>query len=69
MVAIRVRNHQGFDLESRRGIPGIDAAVLEDLGMDHAAAQDLHPARTLADRAALRPADEARDVHLGAGFG
>ena len=47
----------------------IDAVGLQYVGVDHAAAQNLQPARALADRTALAAAEVARDVDLGRGFG
>ena len=49
----------------------VDVDVLEDLGVDHARAQDLLPARAAADAAAgvLARTDEALDVDLGRGLG
>ena len=47
----------------------VDAHVLEDLGMDHAAAHDFQPPRLAAYAAARAAADDALDVHLGGGFG
>ena len=46
----------------------VDAAVVEHVGVDHAAAEDLEPAGVLAEAAALAPADAARDVDLAAGL-
>ena len=47
----------------------VDAAVFEDVGVDHAAAEDLDPAGVLAEVAAGAAADVAGDVHLGGGLG
>src|SRR5690606_943889 len=41
----------------------------EDVGVDHAAPQDLEPPFPAAEAAALAPADAALDVHFGAGLG
>src|SRR5207244_856687 len=41
---------------------GIEAAVLEDDGMDHPGPEDRHPAAPRAGRAARAAADEALDV-------
>ena len=43
----------------------VDAAVVEDVGIDHAAAENLDPAGVLAEVAAGAAADVAGDVHLG----
>ena len=56
--------------ESVAGINlGINAALVEYVGVDHATAKDLDPACVLAEATTLATADEARDVHLGAGLG
>ena len=47
----------------------VDAAVVEHIGIDHAAAENLDPAGVLAEVAAGAAADVAGDVHLGRGFG
>src|ERR1700757_3871126 len=47
---------------------GIEAAVLQHVGMDHPAADDLHPAVALADLHVAAGAVAAH-VHLGAGLG
>ena len=46
----------------------VDAALLQHVGVDHTAAQNLYPAGVLAEATALTTADEARDVHLGTRF-
>ena len=38
------------------------------MGIDHAATQDLHPSRVLAEAATLAATDVAGDIHLGAGL-
>lgn len=48
---------------------GIVAAVAQDVGMDHAAAENFQPAGVFAHLTALAVAEEAGYVHLGAGFG
>ena len=56
--------------EGEAGVPlGVDAAVLEHLGMHHAAAEDLHPAGALAGGAAAAAAELAAHVHLGRRLG
>src|SRR5262249_50595452 len=74
-VGDAVAEHRGaFDAEAEgeaRVAFGVDAAVGEDVRVDHAGPEDLEPARPLADatRAARRVgAEDALDVHLGAGF-
>ena len=52
-----------------RVLGAVDAVELEDVGVNHAAAQDFYPTGTLAERTALAAADVARDVHLGARLG
>ena len=47
----------------------VDAALLEDIGIDHTATEDLNPSGVLAESATLAAADMARDVHLGTRFG
>ena len=47
---------------------GVDAAELEHVGVDHTAAEDLHPAGVLAEATAFATTDEAGDVHLGRGL-
>ena len=48
---------------------GVDAEIFQHFGMNHAAAEDLHPTGILADIATLAAADAAVDVHLGARLG
>src|SRR5229473_2015227 len=48
---------------------GIDADVAQYLGMDHAAAEDLHPAGLGAGAAAGAFAEDAGHVHLGRRLG
>ncbi len=45
------------------------AAIVEYVRVHHAATEDFHPARMLAEVAAFAAADVARDVHLGRRFG
>jgi len=47
---------------------GIDAAVFEHFGMDHAGAEDFKPAGVFAEAAALGVAGDAGDVHFKSGF-
>src|ERR1019366_2945552 len=42
---------------------------VEDVGIDHAAAQQLDPAAEFALAAALAAAEDAAYLHVGAGFG
>ena len=42
----------------------VDAALFEDVGIHHAAAQNLYPSGVLAEATAFATADEAGDVHL-----
>ena len=46
----------------------VDAAVLQHVGMDHAAAQDLQPVAAVADLQLAAPA-QAADIDLGRGLG
>ncbi len=67
VVGLVLEHGHALDAESE-GEAGVllavDAAVLEHVGIDHAAAEDLDPAGVLAERAALAAADVARHVHL-----
>src|SRR5690554_6788687 len=47
----------------------VDAHRLEDVGIDHAAAEDLKPAGLAADATARAFAEDAPDIDLGAGLG
>jgi len=47
----------------------VDAAGNEDVGVAHAATQNLNPTRVLADVAAFAATNVARDVHLRRGLG
>src|SRR5881275_2844235 len=53
---------------SRRVVAFV-AHELEDVGINHAAAAHLDPARLLADAASFAAADEARHRHFRAGLG
>ena len=56
--------------EGEAGVDGrVIAAVAQDIGMYHAAAEDFHPAGVFADVATVAIADDALHVHFGAGFG
>ena len=58
------------DAEGKAGIDlRIDAAAGEDVGMDHARAEDFDPAGAFADPAALAAAGRAGNVHFHAGLG
>ena len=48
---------------------GIDAIVLEDRRIDHAATENLEPTRAFADAAAFAAAESAADIHLGRRLG
>src|SRR5262249_28984975 len=48
---------------------GVVPHVPEDTGMNHPGAQDLEPARSLADAAAAALAEDAEHVHLRRGLG
>ena len=70
----RLNGEVGDALDAHaEGVARIDAAVdtieLKHIGVNHAATEDFHPARTFAEGTALSAADVARDVHLGAGLG
>src|SRR6185503_21264096 len=71
-VVAEHRHALDADAEGEAGVAlGIDAGVLEDDGMDHAAAEDLDPSRVLAEAAASAlavglHAEDAADVDLGA---
>ena len=47
----------------------IDAAGLEYVRIHHAAAEDLYPPRSFAERTTGTAADITTDIHLGAGLG
>ncbi len=47
----------------------VDAAGVEYIGIDHAAAQNLYPTGVFAEGAPFTAADVARDVHFGRRFG
>lgn len=56
--------------ESKTGIfLGVDAACFKHGGVHHAAAEDFHPARTLAEGTSLAAAEVAAYVHLGRWLG
>ncbi len=56
--------------ESKAGIFfGVDAACFEHGRVYHAAAEDFHPAGTLAERASLAAAQVAAYIHLGRRLG
>lgn len=47
----------------------VDAAGFQHIRIHHAAAEDLHPAGSFAERATYSAADITRDIHFGTGFG
>ena len=48
---------------------GIDSEILQHFRMHHSAAEYLHPTAVLAYITTCAAADQAADVHFGAGFG
>ena len=68
-LILKQRNTLKANAKSKSGIPvRVNAAHLQHMGMDHAAAQDLNPARTLTEPAALAAAFETGHIHFCAGF-
>src|SRR5262245_12998893 len=60
-------HRQAVDAEAEREarpLRGVDPARAQDVRVDQAAAEEFHPARPLADRAARSRADEAAQVEL-----
>ena len=65
-LILKQRNTLKANAKSKSGIPvRVNAAHLQHMGMDHAAAQDLNPAGASAETSALSAAFKARYVHLG----
>ena len=56
--------------ESEAGVLiAVDTAVFQYRRVHHATAKDLHPARPFTNITTTASADQATDVHFGAGFG
>ena len=69
-VVAQGRDALGANTKGEAGVLlGVDAAVDQDVGVDHAAAQDLDPAAVLAEVAALAAAHVAAHVHLAGRLG
>src|SRR5882724_2840448 len=61
--------HTKGEAADLRGVVTAAFNRLEDIGVNHAASQQLDPAARLAQTAAFAPAFEAGDLHVCAGLG
>ena len=68
-TVLQHRDPLNTDTECDAGVDvRVNSAVLQNLGMDHAAAEHFNPAGMLAQAAALSAAFKAADVHFNARF-